>query len=100
MALRQLPHAVLHKKHATPEKLASLVQKFDQFRNHLARRFFHQPVSRAFDDDAIDIGCDQLALLDGMPPYGMWEPLFRLTHEWRERAKRGDFGPDEQAKVG
>src|SRR5216684_3412222 len=40
------------------------IEKFDQFRDHLVRRFFHQPVAPAFDEYALDIGRDHLALLD------------------------------------
>jgi len=40
------------------------IEKFHQFRDHLVRRFFHQPVAPAFDKDALDIGGHHLALLD------------------------------------
>src|ERR1700694_303851 len=40
------------------------IEKFNQFRDHLVRGFFHQPVSASVDKHALDIGCDHLALLD------------------------------------
>ena len=40
------------------------IEKFDQFRDHLVRRFFHQPVAPAFDEYALNIGGYHLALLD------------------------------------
>src|SRR5258706_648744 len=40
------------------------IEKFDQLRDHLVRRFFHQPVSFVFDEYAFDIRRHHLALLD------------------------------------
>jgi hypothetical protein len=40
------------------------IEKFDQFRDHLVRRLFHQPVASTFDEYALDIGRHHLALLD------------------------------------
>ena len=40
------------------------IEKFHQFRDHLVRRLFHQPVAPAFDQDALDIGGHHPALLD------------------------------------
>src|SRR5437773_1047559 len=40
------------------------IEKFDQFRDHLIRRFLHQPMAAALDQDALDIARDHPALLD------------------------------------
>src|SRR6202022_415582 len=40
------------------------IEKFDQFRDHLVRRFFHQPMSPVFDQYALDVRSHHLALLD------------------------------------
>jgi hypothetical protein len=49
-----------------------IVEKFDQLRNHLARRFLHQPMSAAFDQHALDVGCHHPALLDQERPTGFF----------------------------
>src|SRR6266576_5821435 len=43
---------------------SSAVEKFHQLRDHLVRRFLHQPVSAIPDEHALDIGRHHLALLD------------------------------------
>ena len=40
------------------------IEKFDQFRDDLVQRFFHQPMAPAFDEHALDIGRHHPALLD------------------------------------
>src|SRR5438445_10954265 len=41
-----------------------VIEKFDQFRDHLIGRLLHQPVAAALDEDALDIARDHPALLD------------------------------------
>src|SRR6266576_4696333 len=48
------------------------IEKFDQFRDHLVRRFFHQPVAPAFYQFALDIRSHHLALLDQEPTAGFF----------------------------
>jgi len=43
---------------------SSAVEKFHQLRDHLVRRFLHQPVSAIPNQHALDIGRHHLALLD------------------------------------
>ena len=40
------------------------IEKFNQFRDDLVRRLFHQPMPPALDEHTLDIGRDHLALLD------------------------------------
>src|ERR1700682_756492 len=40
------------------------IEEFDQLRDHLVRRFFHQPVSGSLDEHALDVARHHLALLD------------------------------------
>jgi len=56
-------HRVVARGHAFPDH-ALAVEKFDQLRDHLVRRFFHQPVSAIPNQHALDIGRHHLALLD------------------------------------
>src|SRR2546425_9160034 len=44
--------------------LLRLVDEGDQFRNALSRRFLHQPMAFAFDDNSVDVCIDQTSLLD------------------------------------
>ena len=71
-----LPWASIKKAVAMPKFFAWLsqtrphrysilaIEKFDQFRDYLVRRLFHQPVASTFDEYALDIGRYHLALLD------------------------------------
>src|ERR1700686_544230 len=62
--------------------IASLaIEKFHQFRDHLVRRFFHQPMSAVFDKHALDVGRYHLALLDQERPAG----FFARKHQQRHR---------------
>src|SRR6476659_9956950 len=56
----------LHGRHKTVRVAANIlaIEKFDQFRDHLVGRFFHQPVTFVLDQHALDIGRCHLALLD------------------------------------
>src|ERR1700730_12542118 len=47
-------------------------EKLDEFRDHLIRSFFHQPVTAAFDEHALDVGRHHLALLDQERPGGFF----------------------------
>src|SRR6266853_6647696 len=40
------------------------IEEFDQLRDYLVRRFFHQPVSGSLDEHALDVARHHLALLD------------------------------------
>ena len=67
--LTRFPYANRYPPPDQVRGLASLenalpIEKFNQFGNHLVRRFFHQPMSAVFDQDPLDICRDHLALLD------------------------------------
>src|SRR5713226_622804 len=44
--------------------LLRLVDERDQLRNNLLRRFFHQPMAFAFDDNSFDVRVYEPCLLD------------------------------------
>ncbi len=56
--------------------LPSARQKFDESRDDLVGRFFHQPMAGSADDDAFHIGCDE----PGLPNEAIARSLFPREH--------------------